>query len=253
MVWLHPCAGLVKHLQTLGARFAAAVIFPHDIGIISFDVLLAWFALSLPMQHVPRCCQDLYAIGTPLFLPQQEHESETKRDQMVHSRRLFDVTSNPRVVENMAYAHLVSTSNYPWYLLRQEVRKVRGSMRFRYFAPRVQEHSKLNYPVVSSGSAMPWDAGETFGANPMAELLWSGWNWQSCLGLTFSGMWSLVDLEDLGSLQATSPPFRVKISTGALIYPICHCWMSILVTEKDQSLPLHGYQHPEAMEAHALR
>lgn len=93
----------------LSDRFAAAVIFPHDIGIISFD--------------------DLYAVGTPIFLPEQE------------------------MVENMAYAHLVSTSNYPWYLLREE-------------------HSKLNYPLVSSGSALPWDP---------------GWNWQSCNFTAFSG------------------------------------------------------------------
>lgn len=54
----------------------AAVLFPHDIGAISFD--------------------DLYALGVPLFVPEQ------------------------RQVENMAYAHLASTQNYPWYLLRQE-------------------------------------------------------------------------------------------------------------------------------------
>merc|ERR1740129_48854 len=71
--------GETESMQTygqLGSRFVAAVLFPHDVGMISFD--------------------DLYALGVPLFMPEV------------------------RFVAMMAYAHLVSGQNYPWYLLREE-------------------------------------------------------------------------------------------------------------------------------------
>lgn len=60
----------------ISTRFRAAVVFPHDLGMISFD--------------------DLYRMAIPLFMP------------------------TVKMVATMAYAHLVSTVNYPWYLLRHE-------------------------------------------------------------------------------------------------------------------------------------
>eukprot|EP00434_Breviolum_minutum_P034438 symbB.v1.2.030482.t1/scaffold3434.1/size111337/7 len=99
-----PASSVITTYVDLSTRFVATVLFPHDIGIISFD--------------------DLYAMGIPIFLPEQE------------------------LVENIAYAHLVSSNNYPWYLLREE-------------------HSTLHYPAVFG--TLPWDP---------------GWNWWSCGGLT---------------------------------------------------------------------
>lgn len=66
--------------SAMARRFRAAVLFPHDIGMISFD--------------------DLYALGIPLFLPNNEF------------------------VASMAYAHLANTENYPWYLIREEHAKL---------------------------------------------------------------------------------------------------------------------------------
>ena len=79
----------------LSNRFAAAVLFPHDVGTISFD--------------------DLYAVALPIFMPELE------------------------LVANMAYAQLVSTQNYPWYLLREE-------------------HAELQY-ARADDQDLPWDPG----------------------------------------------------------------------------------------------
>lgn len=57
-------------------NFLGAVLFPHDLGMFSFD--------------------DLYALGVPLFLPDDE------------------------LITTIAFAQLASTQNYPWYLLREE-------------------------------------------------------------------------------------------------------------------------------------
>lgn len=62
--------------SSIARRFAAAVVFPHDLGTISFD--------------------DLYAMGLTVFMPADE------------------------LVAAMAAAHLSSTRNYPWYMLREE-------------------------------------------------------------------------------------------------------------------------------------
>ena len=79
----------------LSNRFAAAVLFPHDVGMISFD--------------------DLYAVALPIFMP------------------------DPELVVNIAYAQLVSTKNYPWYLLRGE-------------------HAKLHY-ARADDLGPPWNPG----------------------------------------------------------------------------------------------
>merc|ERR1712224_101881 len=62
------------------SRFVAGVLFPHDLGTISFD--------------------DLYALRIPMFLPSRA------------------------MVVSMALAHLRSTKNYPWYMLREEHAKL---------------------------------------------------------------------------------------------------------------------------------
>lgn len=80
----------------LRERFAAAVLFPHDVGMISFD--------------------DLYALGIPLLLPEDD------------------------LVAAMALAHLVSTDNYPWYLLREE-------------------HADVSFARAQPHGAPPWDPG----------------------------------------------------------------------------------------------
>lgn len=67
----------------IGTRFVAAVVFPHDLGMISFD--------------------DLYRMGVPVFMPTND------------------------MVSTMAFAHLVSTVNYPWYLLRREHASLRSN------------------------------------------------------------------------------------------------------------------------------
>lgn len=61
----------------MASRFAAVVLFPHDVGMISFD--------------------DVYRLAMPVFMP-----------------------SNA-MIATMAFAHLTSTKNYPWYLLREDL------------------------------------------------------------------------------------------------------------------------------------
>lgn len=87
---------LMLSFRDLHQRFAAAVLFPHDVGTISFD--------------------DLYALSIPLFLP------ETK------------------LVASMAYAHISSTQNYPWYMLRGE-------------------HANLKAARADRDMPLPWDPG----------------------------------------------------------------------------------------------
>lgn len=77
-------------------RFAAAVLFPHDVGMISFD--------------------DLYALNVPMFIPEND------------------------LVVRMAFAHLSSTKNYPWYLLREE-------------------HADLRMVRADVEAGLPWDPG----------------------------------------------------------------------------------------------
>merc|ERR1712107_384153 len=80
----------------LRSRFAAAVLFPHDLGMISFD--------------------DLYAIGMPLFMPETD------------------------LIASLAYGHVVTGENYPWYLIREE-------------------HADLNYQRAEELGVLPWDPG----------------------------------------------------------------------------------------------
>lgn len=87
---------LMLSFRDLHSRFAAAVLFPHDVGMISFD--------------------DLYALRIPLFMPEKE------------------------LVSSMAYAHLVSTRNYPWYLLREQ-------------------HASLQAARADRSLPLPWDPG----------------------------------------------------------------------------------------------
>jgi len=87
---------LMLSFRDLHERFAAAVLFPHDVGMISFD--------------------DLYALSIPLFMPEIE------------------------LVASMAYAHLSSTRNYPWYLLREE-------------------HAALRAARADWDMPLPWDPG----------------------------------------------------------------------------------------------
>jgi len=81
---------------SIAQRFSAAVLFPHDLGMISFD--------------------DLWAASVPLFLPTDE------------------------LVVSMAYAHMSSTTNYPWYLVRDE-------------------HADLSASIADGEAEPPWDPG----------------------------------------------------------------------------------------------
>mmetsp|Transcript_55556 Transcript_55556/g.159787 ORF Transcript_55556/g.159787 Transcript_55556/m.159787 type:complete len:684 (+) Transcript_55556:127-2178(+) len=82
--------------SALSRRFAAAVLFPHDLGMISFD--------------------DLYVIGIPIFMPANE------------------------LIVTMAMAHMSSTKNYPWYMLREE-------------------HADLPTMHADVGAPLPWEPG----------------------------------------------------------------------------------------------
>lgn len=114
----------------LRRRFAAAVLFPHDVGMISFD--------------------DLYALGIPLFLPEDE------------------------LVAAMALSQLVSTKNYPWYLLREE-------------------HADLHFARSDSsiGTLLPWDP---------------GWDGREALGNSSSVY--------LGRGHGSMEPLRLAIATA---------------------------------------
>eukprot|EP00930_Biecheleria_cincta_P050555 TRINITY_DN35742_c0_g1_i1.p1 TRINITY_DN35742_c0_g1~~TRINITY_DN35742_c0_g1_i1.p1 ORF type:complete len:703 (-),score=112.67 TRINITY_DN35742_c0_g1_i1:49-2097(-) len=97
--------------RDLSRRYAAAVLFPHDIGMISFD--------------------DLYAVGVPIFMPESE------------------------LVAEIARVHLISTKNYPWYLLRAE-------------------HADLHYARADDLRPPPWDPGWNFRANETQAYLGKG-------------------------------------------------------------------------------
>lgn len=94
-------------------RYLGAVLFPHDLGMFSFD--------------------DLYALGVPIFLPEDD------------------------MIVNIAFAQLISTRNYPWYLLRGE-------------------HAKLKFNHVDADVQPPWEPGwnGTDAVNDEGRATWLG-------------------------------------------------------------------------------